>query len=176
MDMKIEIKTERLTLKPMGPEFLHSTHAYASDAENTKYMMFMPTDSLDETRAWLEDCAAEWAKPHPIDMEFAILLDGRHIGGVGVDYLERRDAAELGWVLHPAYHGHGYATEAARAVLDFAINTLGERRFIAHCDAANLASQSVMRKLGMTLTDASGTRKNRGSDEVRQEYTFELDL
>ena len=77
-------------------------------------------------------------------------------------------------MLHPAYHGHGYATEAARAVLDFAVRELGECHFIAHCDAANLASQSVMRKLGMTLTDASGTRKNRGSDELRQEYTFEL--
>ena len=176
MGMKREIKTERLTLSPLGPEFLHSTHAYASDAENARYMMFMPVDSLDETRAWLEDCAAEWAKPHPIDMEFAILLDGRHIGGVGVDYLERKDAAELGWVLHPAYHGHGYATEAARAVIDFAVKRFGANHFIAHCDGENAASQSVMRKLGMTLTNDRGERKNRASDAPRVEYTYELHL
>ena len=46
----------------------------------------------------------------------------------------------------------------------------------AHCDAENRASQGVMRRLGMTLVDDAGTRKNRGSDELRREYLFELSI
>ena len=76
----------------------------------------------------------------------------------------------------PEYQGRGYATEAARALLAWGRDTLGIRRFIAHCDAENLASQGVMKKLGMTLADATGTRKNRGSDEARREYLYELRL
>ena len=70
----------------------------------------------------------------------------------------------------------GYAVEAARALIGWARDALHIRHFIAHCDADNLASQAVMRKLGMTLTDTSGTRKNRGSDELRREYLYELTI
>lgn len=169
----VELQTERLALRPLGPEYLESTHAYAADAENTKYMMFLPNESLDETRRFLADCARAWQEADPYALEFAILLDGAHIGGAGLYFDAGPGAAELGWVLRRDCHGRGYATEAARALMDFARERLGIRRFVAHCDAENLASQGVMRKLGMTLTDAAGTRRNRGSDELRREYAFE---
>ena len=171
-----QIKTERLTLAPTGTKYLESTHAYASDPENTRLMMFMPLTDLDETRKFLEYFDAQWQKPDPVYCEFAILLNGIHIGEVGVDFLNGPEIAELGWVLHPRYHGHGYATEAARAVIDFAVKRFGANHFIAHCDGENAASQSVMRKLGMTLTNDHGERKNRASDAPRVEYTYELHL
>ena len=170
----IEIRTERLVLKPIGPAFTESTFVYASDAENTWLMMFMPYSDLEETKSHLEHFEAEWQKDRPVECEFAILLDGVHIGEVGVDFLQGPDLAELGWVLHPDYHGHGYATEAARAVMDFGIHTLHARHFIAHCDSENVASQAVMRKLGMRLTDDTGTRRNRANDEIRRELLYEL--
>ena len=67
-------------------------------------------------------------------------------------------------------------TEAAKALLEWGHEHLGIRRFIAHCDAENLPSQGVMRKLGMTLADDTGTRRNRGSDEERRELRFEREL
>ena len=170
----IEIKTPRLTLCPLGPEYLESTHAYASDGENTKYMMFLPNETLEETRQFLEASAREWRKPHPEYYEFAVLLNDAHIGGVNLYFDTAPDIGELGWVLLPEHQGRGYATEAARAIMDFARNALGIRRFIAHCDAENAASQAVMRKLGMTLKDGAGTRRNRGSDEVRRELLYEI--
>ena len=174
--MNMEIKTERLILAPIGTRHLESTYAYASDPENTRLMMFMPLADLAETRKFLAYFEAEWQKPKPVYCEFAILLDGAHIGEVGVDFLNGPDIAELGWVLHPRYHGRGYATEAARAVINFAVTRFGASHFIAHCDSENAASQSVMRKLGMTMTDAGGVRRNRASDEPRVEYTYELCL
>ena len=170
------IKTKRLTLRPLGPCDLETTHAYASDAENTRYMMFLPNETLAETRQFLEDAAAEWSKSEPAFYEFAVLLDGAHIGAVSLYMEGGPDTAELGWILHRDHHGHGYATEAAAALIPFARDALGVRRLIAHCDAENYASQGVMRKLGMTLADTSGTRKNRGSDAVRVEYRYELAL
>lgn len=172
----MEIKTERLILRPLGTEYIASAHAYASDAENTKYMMFLPNEAISETIGFLSDCENEWKKAYPSYYEFAVILDGRHIGAVSIYPNTEKDEAELGWILDRRFHGHGYATEAARALIRFASGCLALRRFIAHCDTENLASQSVMKKLGFVCTGVSGGRRSRGSDEERQEYTFVLEI
>lgn len=59
-------------------------------------------------------------------------------------------AYEVGWVFLPRAWGHGYATEAARAVLDYAFKTIGLDEVVALAAAANVRSQRVMQKLGMT--------------------------
>jgi RimJ/RimL family protein N-acetyltransferase len=56
---------------------------------------------------------------------------------------------EIGWHLHPGAWGHGYATEAAAAVLEDAFSR-GLARVIAVTDPDNQASQAVCRRLGMT--------------------------
>ena len=169
----MKIDTERLVLVPLGPEHLESTHAYAADPETTKYMMFLPVDSLGETRKYIADCVAEMQKPVPGYYEFAVLLNGAHIGGVSLYFDTAPDIGELGWIISRKYQGRGFAAEAARALIVWARDALSIRRFIAHCDADNLASQAVMRKLGLRLTDDTGTRKNRGSDALRRELLYE---
>ena len=172
----MEIKTERLVLRPLGPEYLESTHAYVSDAQNTRLMMFLPNETPAETEEYLRYCAAEWRSDRPRIYEFAVLRDGAHIGHVTLDMEHAPEAAEVAWILRPDCHGHGYATEAARAMMAWARQDLGLTRFIAHCDAENAASQAVMRRLGMRLVDDTGTRKNRGSDEIRRECLYEISI
>ncbi len=58
------------------------------------------------------------------------------------------DDVEIGWHLHPDAWGHGYATEAARAVLDDAFNR-GLVKVLAVTAPDNHASQAVCRRLGM---------------------------
>ncbi len=57
--------------------------------------------------------------------------------------------AELGWVLDPAYSGHGYGTEAARELLHYCFTDLGVRRVVAHSFLDNEASWHLMERLGM---------------------------
>ena len=162
----MQIKTQRLTLEPLGTKFLESTHAYASDPELTRLMVFLPTDDLKK-------CEAEAAKERPQFYEMAVLLDGRHIGSVSA-YLEQNGTAwELGWIISRDAHGCGYAAEAARALMEYCLENTGIRRFIAHCDSENSASQRVMQKLGLSFAEERSGRKNRGSDEVRSEMMFE---
>lgn len=63
--------------------------------------------------------------------------------------------AELGWVLHPAFVGQGYATEAIRAVIDTCFGALGLRRVHAGCFAANEPSWRLMERLGMRREESS---------------------
>lgn len=69
--------------------------------------------------------------------------------------LEWEDAEpELGWMLLPEQRGRGYATEAARAALDWGRTVLGEGRIVSYIDADNAASQAVARRLG-AVTDGA---------------------
>lgn len=72
----MEIRTERLTLKPHDICYLATTHRYASDMENTKYMTCLPCESVEETSAFLQSCAEEWEKPAPGFYELTILKNG----------------------------------------------------------------------------------------------------
>jgi RimJ/RimL family protein N-acetyltransferase len=71
----------------------------------------------------------------------------------GDDGSKPRATAEVGmfWAIDPAYHGQGYATEAARAMIDYLFAGVHLQRVIATAAFDNLASQAVMRKLGMRL-------------------------
>lgn len=169
----MEITTERLKLRPHGTKYLDTTHRYASDLENTKYMMALPSDSLEATKEFLEKCEKEQVKERPSFYEFAIIKDEKHIGAVSFYLNDTYDTANIGWILDSNYHGYGYASEAASALVNFAIE-LGIKHFVAFCDSENLASEGVMKKLGMTRVSLSGGRKNKGSEEERKEYMYEM--
>lgn len=172
----MEIRTSRLRLRPATTADLHSTHAYAGDLENTRFMMFLPYADLAETADYLRGCETEWQKDAPERYEFAICLDDAHIGGITLYMQEDRTEAELGWVLHKAYWRRGYVTEAALAVMEFA-RSIGVRRIFACCDSENVASFRTMEKLGMSLVKDDGVRTNRSMGaEVRRELTYEVRL
>ncbi|GAA1397503.1 GNAT family N-acetyltransferase [Kitasatospora putterlickiae] len=82
---------------------------------------------------------------------------GEFIGFAGLDEVDDGlpfTGVEIGWRLARAAWGHGYATEAARAVLAFGFETLALPEILAVTTAGNLRSQAVMRRLGMTTDPA----------------------
>jgi ribosomal-protein-alanine N-acetyltransferase len=58
-------------------------------------------------------------------------------------------AVEVGWRLLPAAWGHGYATEAARASLDFGFGSAGLDEIVSFASASNQRSIAVMKRLNM---------------------------
>ena len=54
------IQTDRLVLRPLCVDDLETTHRYASDRENARYMMFLPNDSEEETLDFLREAQEEW--------------------------------------------------------------------------------------------------------------------
>jgi ribosomal-protein-alanine N-acetyltransferase len=80
--------------------------------------------------------------------------DSRLIGSIGLEIASEempfRPLVHIGW--HLAVHAwhHGYATEGAAAVLDFAFDDVGLSEVVAHTTARNEWSRAVMRRLGMT--------------------------
>jgi RimJ/RimL family protein N-acetyltransferase len=61
-----------------------------------------------------------------------------------------RETCELGFHVRPEFWGHGYATEAAGAVIEYAFSNLKVRRLFAGHNPKNAASKRVLAKLGFT--------------------------
>lgn len=168
---------QNLRIVPNGMKYLESTNSYATDLDNTKFMMFLPNQDMEETAEFLRNAEQEWNKQDQTSYEFAILLNDVHIGAVSADILnEERTLAELGWIVHKNYWGHGYGFEAAKQIIVFCKKELGIKRLVAHCDSENIGSYRTMEKLGMKRVASYSGRKNRSSLEERMEFRYEMDI
>jgi ribosomal-protein-alanine N-acetyltransferase len=102
---------------------------------------------VDRVEDWFdEDGYSWWALERRTDTEF--------LGFTGLS-TPRFDApfmpaVEVGWRLRRSVWGHGYATEAATAALDFGFDVVGLEHVVSMTSTTNLRSQAVMRRLGMT--------------------------
>lgn len=134
--MYYEIKTDRLLLRPLALSDWATVHAYAGDEENTTYMLWLPNDTAEETKQFLNRVTDEWKKAVPDYYEFAIVFEGVQVGAISVALNDARDTGELGWVLNKRYWKRGIAAEAAFAIKEFALDVLKLRKLVAHCDSS----------------------------------------
>lgn len=167
-----EIKTNRLLLRPLNISDLDSVHVYASDEENTAFMVWLPNTTKEETAQFLLNITEEWKKENPGFYEFAITIDGKQIGAVSVTLNKRKNMGELGWIINKQYWKKGYATEAALAVKDFALHVLKVSKLTANCDYRNSSSYRVMEKIGLRLESDNGTRTYPKNGETVKELTY----
>ena len=87
----------------------------------------------------------------PQDTNFVITRDGEVLGGVGIDL--KPAAPEIGYWLGVPFWGQGYATEAARAVIDYAFEEFGSTELRAGARVVNPASRRVLEKCGFQWTN-----------------------
>ena len=86
---------------------------------------------------------------------------GRYLGQAGPWRPDGWPGNEIGWTFHRDAWGHGYATEAARAALDWAFEHLGWDEAIHCIDPGNASSQRVAQRLGS---------RNRGPGKMPPPY------
>lgn len=78
--------------------------------------------------------------------------DGEILGACGLEYQEGSDAFTLGYWLGRQHWGHGYATEAAQAILDYAFADAGLDLVVVRCRVTNPASRRVIHHCGFQPT------------------------
>jgi len=139
-------------------------------------MVYLPNRTKQETEEFLRSVEDEWKSNDQRIFEYAILLDEKHIGAVSLTLDDGMKIGELGWIMHKSYQGKGYATEAAKAVVDFAMATdkFDIEKIIAHCDYRNTPSVKVMEKLGLSLESNEGTRVYKDSDSEFQDLMYSM--
>lgn len=144
----MELRTERLRLRPWRDDDLPAWAALNGDPEVREYF----TNVLTRAES---DAAVERFRAHFAREGFGFwaveTADAPFIGFTGLARPAfMPNVVEIGWRLARDQWGHGYATEAARAAARHGFETLGFDEIVAFVVPANVRSQQVMAKLGMT--------------------------
>jgi len=149
------ITSSRLVIRPWEDDDAGFLLDLESRWEVVRFLGAHPTPMTTREQA-LASIRRRRAVDDPVHGIWAIVTaDGQLIGNILLKPIalsagQPADSpeVEIGWHLHPDAWGHGYATEAAKAVLDDAFRR-GLRRVIAVTAPDNTASQAVCRRLGM---------------------------
>ena len=149
----MELITERLLLREFELSDWPDVLAYQSDPRYLRYYEWADR-TPEAVQAFVQKFLAQEKEQPRLKFQLAMILksNGQLIGNCGIR-LESADAhkGDIGYELSPEHWGHGYATEAARAIVTFGFTQLGLHRISASCIAENVGSAHVLQKLGMQL-------------------------
>jgi RimJ/RimL family protein N-acetyltransferase len=146
------IETERLRLRPFNRGDVDAVFAYRKREDVAQYLFDGPMTHETATEVVGLRSGQFTLNGEGDKIFLAVELRDPHamIGEVSLIW---RDVAnrqgEIGYIFNPVHHGNGYATEAARALLELGFDGLGLHRIFARCAAANVSSWGVMERLGM---------------------------
>lgn len=163
------LETDRLLIRPFASDDLDTIHTILNEA--------FGEESRVDRQHWLEWSVMNYTalsrlyQPPYGDRAIVLKSTNELVGAVGLvpcygpfDKLPYFRACssepptglftpEMGlyWALGASYRGRGYATEAARVLIDFAFTQILLKRIVAMTDYENTNSAAVMRRLGMTI-------------------------
>jgi RimJ/RimL family protein N-acetyltransferase len=146
------LETKRLTLRAPRHEDVKAITMLANDRRIAENTARIPHPYR------LADAEQFVANVNRRDGEacFVLMLDGTLIGACGID--PRDEGAELGYWLGASYWGHGFMTEAARAVIDYAFGDLRHETLQSGARVSNPASRRVLEKCAFQWTGVWLTR------------------
>lgn len=174
MTKVIEIKTERLLLRQWRQEDLVDFWLLNSDPEVMEFLPEIPgEEDSNHLAKKISNLISEngwgfWA--------IEILSDHSFIGFVGLNEpkyeLPVKPCVEIGWRLARKYWGNGYATEAAKASLEYAFKNLNVNEIYAFTSVANKNSQAVMERLNMVNTGSNFNHPTIPADSQYREHVL----
>ena len=151
--MSVALRTSRLLLRPWRDEDIAGFAEMSADPAVMKYLLPFSERGLS-VEAWVARARAHWDE-HGFG-QWVVELPGEasFIGVVGLGVVSFEapftPAVDVAWRLVRSFWGRGYATEAARAALEYGFGKIGLGEIVAQTVPANQRSRRVMKRLGMT--------------------------
>ena len=171
------IHTERLVLRQWRDEDRETFAALNADPIVMEH--FPSTMTRAESDAYVDRVSATIAQRGWGTWAVEVAATGEFIGFVGLN--EPRfeahftPAVEIGWRLARGAWGHGYATEAARAVLAYAFDELKLGEIVSFTTVENRRSRRVMERIGMSRDPADDfDHPNVTNERIRPHVLYRL--
>lgn len=142
-----ELRTARLVMSPLGAEHLEEMASLYADPEVTRYLAPLDERGHEQRLAESERSWRELGYGRAAVREAAT---GRFVGRAGLVWWPGLGEVEANWAFRRDSWGQGYATEAARAWVDWGLKNLDVEHLTANIHPDNAASLAVARRLGMT--------------------------
>lgn len=149
--MRPTLRTARLILGSFEAEDAPELQRLAGAREIADTTLAIPHPyELDHARAWIGQQRREAVRGRAINFAIRLSPSADLIGSVGLRDIDREhEQAELGFWIGREWWGHGYAREAAAAVIAFGFGVLGLNRICAHHMERNPAAGRVLQAAGM---------------------------
>lgn len=142
------LATTRLVLrKPCLEDAPRIFSEYAQDRDVTRFLLWRPHRSIEDTKLFLNRCVRNWRGNHEFTW-IITLKDSRDLIG-SIALWREPTGAVVGYTLSKRFWGRGYMSEAVTVVTEWAINQQDIFRVWAVCDTENTASSRVLEKAGM---------------------------
>jgi len=142
----VSLRTPQLLLRQWRDDDVAAADELSGDPAVMEYLVPRPDWAARKRAHWHEYGFGEWVVEIPGEASF--------IGAVGLEHVgydaHFTPAVEVAWRPARPYWGRGYATESARAALDYGFEQLGLSEIVAITVPANRRSRAVMERLGMT--------------------------
>lgn len=147
--MKLILESQRLVLREMIPDDQPELMKVLGNVDSMRY--YPAPFSVEKVKEWIASNIANYQQyQHGL---WAVIRkeDNTFLGdcGITMQNIEGTLLPEIGYHIRPDFCGNGYATEAARACLDDAFNTLNYSLIISYMHCKNLPSMRVAQKTGM---------------------------
>jgi len=138
------IETDRLLIRNFKPEDWQDVFAYCSDSLVMHYIP-MGVMNEEEVKEFVAEEPNEETECYAIEEK----ASNKVIGQLIYHPWFMKHTYEIGWIIHPSFQSMGFASEAAKAVLDYGFQIRKLHRIIATCQPDNPASWKVAEKIGM---------------------------
>lgn len=146
----LSLKTERLQLSKFSTQDIEANVSHEMNPEIMRYIR--DPRSYEETLKKTTEVAQDYSG-NESDWVLIAIRDKNsdvYMGMLCFRYESiENDTVEIGWRLGLEFHGKGFATEAAQALLDFIKTEIKPHKVVAYCVKENTASSNIMSKLGM---------------------------
>ncbi len=144
------LATDRLILRPFGTDDAKTVQALGGDRAIADTTLSIPNPYEDGmAEQWIEQHRGQFEAGTHVVFAIETATDEQLVGAISLTIDRNTEKAELGyWVGKPFWNG-GYATEAARRIVEYAFEDLGLNRIVAKHMVRNPASGRVMQKIGM---------------------------
>lgn len=153
MDFPI-YENDKYIMRDMTLEDARDIFKYYSDTAMMKYTATPPHSSIEDTEALVKKLSSSLPNGKGIAWAIADKKNNKVIGNIGLYYIgDNKTKAAVGYNISPQYQNQGIATWTLGNCISFGLNQLNLKRIEAKCKSVNIASERVMQKCGMILSE-----------------------
>lgn len=146
------LKTQRLVLRPFTMDDAPTLFPIVQEPNIFQYFPTKTAWEMERVERAIRHQIEHWESFGYGLWAVTLAESNQLMGWCGLEFLPDTNETEVGYLLSGIFWGKGYATEAARASVQFGKDTIGLREIIGLTDPENIASQRVLEKSGLTFT------------------------
>jgi RimJ/RimL family protein N-acetyltransferase len=147
----VNLKTERLLIRPLVESDANSLFSIYSDPDAMKFWNTAPWADFGKAKELIQKDIEALRKGFHLRLGIESKNEGELIGTCSLfSFNEQCKRAEIGYILSKSFWGKGFMKEALTALIDYAFKTLSLHRIEADIDPQNISSANILNRLGFS--------------------------